>query len=107
MDCGVIKMQVLSRERRLRLRDIARQEYYIASKVVEDSDYREGRIKRLAVKNARQRLKDSREYGGFLNALLLSIAIKLITKLIEHWIDEKLSASELGKTYKEGEPGYE
>lgn len=100
-------MHVFSRERRLRLRDIARQEYYIASKVVEDSVGREDEIKRLALKNARQRLKDSREFGGFLNALLLSIAIKLITKLIEHWIDEKLSASELGKTYKEGEPGYE
>lgn len=98
-------MHVFSKKRRARLREIAREEYYIASKLSADSG-NASVVKKLAIKNARQRLVESGEYGGFFSALLLSIAIKIIIKLIEHWIDENLLASEVPEAYQLGEPGY-
>jgi hypothetical protein len=98
-------MHVFSKKRRSRLRDLAREEYYIASKLSANPD-NTAVIKKLAIRNARQRLVESGEYGGFFSAILLSIAIKIIIKLIEHWIDENLSASDVPETYQLGEPGY-
>jgi hypothetical protein len=54
-----------------------------------------------------KRLRDSPEYGGILNALLLSIATKLLTQIIEKWIEENLSGEEVQSGYQAGEPGYE
>lgn len=100
------EMHVFSKSRRVRLREIAREEYYVASKIVGDPEKNPSAVRRLAVGNARSRLAQTNEYGGFLNALLLSIAIKVITKLIEHWIEKHLSASDVPQSYQEGEPGY-
>ena len=100
-------MHVFSKSRRIRLREIAREEYYVASKMVGSVFDKPETIKKVAARNAKSRLAQTREYGGFLNALLLSIAIKVIIKLIEHWIEEKLSASDVPESYQLGEPGYE
>ena len=64
-------------------------------------------ISRIARKNAVKRLRDSPEYGGILHALLLSIATKLLVKIITQWIQENLSGEEIKSGYQAGEPGYE
>ncbi len=98
-------MHVFSKKRRSRLREIAREEYYIASRLSADASNLSV-IKKLAIKNARQRVVQSGEYSGFFSAILISIAMKIIIKLIEHWIDENLLASDVPKAYQLGEPGY-
>jgi len=97
---------LLRKNAREKIREIARQEYLIACRM-HDFCSEKAIISRIARKNAVKRLRDSPEYGGILNALLLSIATKLLTQIIEKWIEENLSGEEVQSGYQAGEPGYE
>ena len=97
---------LLRKNAREKIREIARQEYLIACSMHDFYTEKET-ISRIARKNAVKRLRDSPEYGGILNALLLSIATKLLTQIITKWIEENLSGDEVQSGYQAGEPGYE
>ena len=97
---------LLRKNAREKIREIARQEYLVACRM-NDFYSEKGIISRIARKNAAKRLRDSPEYGGILNALLLSIATKLLAQIIEKWIEENLSGEEVKSGYQAGEPGYE
>ncbi|MDB4449114.1 hypothetical protein N9130_01140 [bacterium] len=97
---------LLSKNKRVRLRDIARQEYVVACSINPDFYSDKSSIKKIAIRNAKLRVKNSAEYGGLIHSLLLSLATKLVVALIQKWIDENIQASELSTSYQEGEPGY-
>ena len=97
---------LLRKNAREKIREIARQEYLIACRM-HDFYSEKATISRIARKNAVKRLRDSPEYGGILHALLLSIATKLLVKIITQWIQENLSGEEIKSGYQAGEPGYE
>ncbi len=97
---------LLSKNKRLRLRDIARQEYSVACSINPDFHSSKPSIKKIAIRNACLRVKNSPEYGGLIHALLLTLATKLVVALIQNWIDENIQATELSTSYQKGEPGY-
>jgi len=97
---------LLSKNKRLRLRDIARQEYSVACSINPDFYASKSSIKKIAMRNATLRVRNSPEYGGLIHALFLSLATKLVIALIQNWIDENIEAADLSKSYQEGEPGY-
>ena len=98
---------LLSREKRNRLRRVAREEYATACALFPDLRYQKSDVRKLAIQSTRRKLAKSTEYGGLINALLLSVATKFIVAMIEHWIDENLTASDVSEQYSKGEPGYE
>ena len=95
---------LLRKKTREKVRKIAREEYVVAVRM-HDFHREKATIAKIARKNARNRLRDTPEFGGILNALLLSIATKLLTELIKHWIDENLTQP--SRNFSQGEPGYE
>jgi hypothetical protein len=97
---------LLRKNAREKIREIARQEYLVACRM-HDFHSEKAVISRIARKNSVKRLRDSPQYGGILNALLLSIATKLLTQMIEKWIEDNLSGDEVKSGYQAGEPGYE
>jgi hypothetical protein len=97
---------LLSKNKRLRLRDIARQEYSVACSINPDFHASKSSIKKVAIRNATLRVRNSPEYGGLIHALFLSLATKLVVALIQNWIDENIQAEELSTSYQKGEPGY-
>lgn len=97
---------LLRKNAREKIREIARQEYLIACRM-HDLYSEKPAILRIARKNAVKRLRNSEGYAGILNALILSIATKLLTQIIQKWIEENLSGEEVKSGYQAGEPGYE
>jgi hypothetical protein len=95
-----------TKNKRLRLRDIARQEYSVACSINPDFHASKSSIRKIAIRNATLRVRNSPEYGGLIHALFLSLATKLVVALIQKWIDENIEAADLSKSYQEGEPGY-
>lgn len=97
---------LLQKNAREKIREIARQEYLIAWRM-HDFHSEKATISKVARKNAVKRLRNSEGYAGILNVLLLSIATKLLTQIIEKWIEQNLSGEEVKSGYQAGEPGYE
>ena len=97
-----------SKEQRVEARRIAREEYLTATAVFIDPSKHADQLKTQAVEATRKRLKEKRRYRSLIGALLLTLLVKVITKLIEQWIEEKLfSASEVPEEYQQSEYGYE
>lgn len=97
---------LLSKNKRVRLREIARQEYVVACRINPDFHADKSSIKKIAIRSAKIRVKNSPEYGGLVHSLLLSLATKFVVALITQWIDENMQASDLPQGYQKGEPGY-
>lgn len=104
---GYAKMDfLLSKNKRVRLREIARQEYVVACRINPDFHADKSSIKKIAIRNAKTRVKNSAEYGGLIHSLLLSLATKLVVALISKWIEENLQGEDISVGYQKGEPGY-
>jgi hypothetical protein len=97
----------VSRADREQARLIARDAYTkTASRFIYKSENRV-EIKRLAVDEARKRLTREKRYKSLLGSLLLMVVMKIVTKLIERWIEENLfTLEQIPVDYEKTEPGY-
>lgn len=104
---GILVNFLLSKKKRIRLREVAWQEYSVACRINPDFHADKSSIRKIAIRSSTIRIKNSAEYGGIIHSLLLSLATKLIISLITQWIDQNLQAKDLPNSYQQGEPGYE
>jgi len=64
-------------------------------------------ILRIAVGETRQRLVESKRFNSVLGGVLLAIAMKMVERLVEKWLEENLfSAESVPSQFTKGEPGY-
>lgn len=64
-------------------------------------------IKRLAVRDARDKLSSQRRFKSIFGSLLLMIVMKIVERLIEKWINENLwTFEQISPEYQKDEPGY-
>lgn len=64
-------------------------------------------ILRISTGEVRQSLIESKQYNSVIGGLLLAIAMKMVTKLIEKWLEENLFTVEaVSPHFQKGEAGY-
>tara|TARA_R110000765_G_scaffold125131_3_gene222661 strand:- start:90 stop:368 length:279 start_codon:yes stop_codon:yes gene_type:complete len=86
----------------------ARLEYTATAKRFMTPSLNKEDIHRMAVGETRIALIQSKKFDSVIGSILLAIAVKLVTKLIEKWLDENLfSLDSISPQYTEGEPGYD
>ena len=99
---------LMSRSRRSDVRKQARLTYLATTKRFMTPHLNKEDIHRMAVGETRIALIQSKKFDSVIGSIFLAIAVKLITKLIEKWLDENLfSLDSISPQYTEGEPGYD
>lgn len=64
-------------------------------------------ILQVAVAETKVALVKSKEFNSIIGSIVLAIALKLVTRLIEKWLDENLfTLDSISPQYAKGEPGY-
>ena len=99
-------MSFLNANRRRRVREIAREEYLVASSVHPNPKRQPEGIGDIAIPTATTRIKNAAEYQSIVGQLLAAIAIKLAIALIEKWVKEQLVGQSVPKNFQPEEPGY-
>jgi hypothetical protein len=97
---------LLSKARRKEIRKIAREEYLTACRLHLSPAKNAPKVFDMSQRSTYTRLRNARNYQSMIASLLLPIAIKLATRLLERWIEEQLfDATTLASGYQPGEPG--
>tara|TARA_R110002110_G_scaffold116667_1_gene288273 strand:- start:1520 stop:1834 length:315 start_codon:yes stop_codon:yes gene_type:complete len=97
---------LLSANRRRRVRELAREEYLVASRLQLHPEKRPDSVSGVAIRSVAGRIENSREYKSIIGGLLAKFAIALAIRLIEKWIEEALFGCRVPEDYQKGEPGY-
>ena len=98
---------LMSRERKNDVRSTARLVYLNTSQRFITPHLNKPEILRISLGETRQSLVESKKFNSVLGGLMMAIAMKLVTKLIERWLDENLfSLESVPPEFAEGEPGY-
>jgi len=97
----------MSKERRVEVRSAARLVYLSTSRRFAKPHLNKPEILRIAVGETRQTLIESQRFDSVIGGIMLSFAMKLVTKLIMHWLEENLfSLESVPAHYAKGEAGY-
>ena len=98
---------LMSRERRVDVRSSARLIYLNTVRRFITPRLNKPEILRIAVGETRQSLVESKKFKSVIGGILLAIAMKMVERLIEKWIDENLfSIESVPPQFTKGEPGY-
>ena len=98
---------LMSRERKNDVRSTARLVYLNTSQRFITPHLNKPEILRISLGEIRQSLVESKKFNSVLGGLMMAIAMKLATKLIERWLDENLfSLESVPPEFTKGEPGY-
>jgi hypothetical protein len=98
---------LMSRERKNDVRSTARLVYLNTSQRFITPHLNKPEILRISLGETRQSLVESKKFNSVLGGLMMAIAMKLVTKLIERWLDENLfSLESVPPEFAKGEPGY-
>ncbi len=99
-------MSFLNANRRRRVREIAREEYLVASALHPNPKRQPEGIGALATNTAITRITNAPEYQSILGKLLAAVAVKLAIALIEKWVKEQLVGQSVPANFQPEEPGY-
>lgn len=98
---------LMSKQRKEDVRSTARLIYLATAKRFITPHLNKPEIQRISVGEIRQTLIESKKFDSVLGGLMLAIAMKLVTRLIERWLEENLfSLKDVPRQFTKGEPGY-
>ena len=97
----------VNRETRENARMVARSSFVQAAGRFAHKSNSKPEIKRVALRDIREKLSRQRKYKSIFRSLLLMIVMKIIERLIEKWINENLwTFDQISPEYQKDEPGY-
>lgn len=89
------------------MRSAARLVYIATSRRFAKPHLHKPEILRISVGETRQALIESQKFDSVIGGIMLSLAMKLVTKLIMHWLEENFfNLESVPPHYAEGEAGY-
>lgn len=98
---------LMSDSRRASVRETARLVYLSTARRFKKPAMNKPDILRIAIGEVRQSLIESKQYSSVIGGLLLAIAMKMVAKLIEKWLEENLFTVEaVPPHFQKGEAGY-
>lgn len=98
---------LMSKERRVDVRSSARLVYLGTVRRFITPHLNKPEILRIAVGETRQTLIESKKFDSVIGGILLAVAMKMVEKLVEKWLDENLfNIESVPPQFTKGEPGY-
>lgn len=98
---------LMSKDRRVDVRSSARLVYLSTTRRFITPSLNKPEILRITVGETRQALIESKKFNSVIGGILLSIAMKMVEKLVEKWLDENLfNIESVPPQFVKGEPGY-
>lgn len=98
---------LMSKDRRVDVRSSARLVYLSTARRFITPSLNKPEILRITVGETRQTLIESKQFNSVIGGILLSIAMKMVEKLVEKWLDENLfNIESVPPQFVKGEPGY-